>query len=97
MVLFATKLNDSIKSGGVTLCSQLRPRLNNFYVKEGRERESVFFLAGSKLPCLYFWAATVSVFFQKVISSSSSIILFVISSSISWNLLELWCLCWIKP
>lgn len=33
MVLFSSKLNNSIKSDGVALCSQLKPRLNNFCVK----------------------------------------------------------------
>lgn len=61
MVLFAKKLNNSIRSGGVALCSQLKPRLSNFSGKGKR----AFFLAGSKLPYLYFWSATVSVFFKK--------------------------------
>lgn len=50
MILFARKLNNSIKSGGVAVCSQLKPRLNNFCGKG----KKVFFSAGSKLPCLYF-------------------------------------------
>lgn len=89
MILFARKLNNSIKSGGVAVCSQLKPRLNNFCGKG----KKIFFSAGSKLPCLYFWSAAISVFFKKELYRAPDL-LYVCKLFV--NLLELWCLCWIR-